>query len=222
MLADDELLKNKQDFSDILYKYIDRRIPKTCLRIFEYRNRICLAYYILTDLTEPGSNRTGMYLILGMTCPQSIFKEKSISFAEGFLAFYAAVKDFFKLSGEDWATKALRILWEAYKTENYESLIFGRLQMASTASAVRPILSSKNKYKVKKQHLIRLRKYNIVYIMAEENIVLRVILFVYAAAKQQSLFNFGIDYSDIKGYGQKCIKILFQGNKFPSSAKKQN
>ncbi|MCD8215600.1 MAG: hypothetical protein LUC97_08185 [Clostridiales bacterium] len=53
LLADDELLKNKQDFSDILYKYIDRRIPKTCLRIFEYRNRICLAYYILTDLTEP-------------------------------------------------------------------------------------------------------------------------------------------------------------------------
>lgn len=214
IIANDELLNEKQDFSNYLYRFIDGMAPQTCLRIFKYKKRIYLAYFILSNLTEPHSNRSGIYLVIGVSCSIRTFKTNPLMFGKRVVDLFEITKKTFQAEHTRTpATHIINTLWTTKDINGYLNKIddaFHELCLNKLADDNKTISFRTRPISIK-------RKYNAYYMISENNLENCIIFFSIFASQAYRPFRFKFDYSNQEKYGQNTIKILFNGEAIPES-----
>lgn len=105
---------NKPDYSEfnnILWKGIDGSLIPNTIRLFEYEGYVYLTYYWSSTLKEPGSDRLGIYLVMGTSCSKQAYRKNRFGLAKLFQNFFMSVIDETKPSTLETANDALNYLW---------------------------------------------------------------------------------------------------------------
>lgn len=207
ILAESELSTKKQSFSNKLYQYVDYLEPQTCCRIFVYESDVYLSYFWLSDLREPGSGRAGIYFIVGMSCPYSIFQRNPLELSEHFLALLSTIQNVFEPLNERelLATNIINTLWKAENIDEYVKKIYNtwKNNILNNTVIVPNI--------VKRTQCSKVTPSDTVGVLSHRDFRKYIHIFTFVAANNMKCFFKPRDYADVARYGNMHINILFGG-----------
>ena len=197
----------KQEFSDILYKYIDNMPPRSCLRLFRYRNRVYLTYFWLSDMVEPKSGREGIYLITGVSCSYNKFKQNPIYLSHVFIEFLSVIAKTFGMDEIKYSsTDIIKELWQLNDINVCMRDIYDEWRHLLLDINTNSLGNIAHRFSLPR------RCSDVLYILSDLSFDKYVHVFVASIAINSNMFQYKFDYSDTKGYGHKCIKVLFSGD----------
>lgn len=116
------------DFNNLLYNNLDTIIPNT-IRIFEINSKVYLTYYWLSDLREPRSNRSGIYLIAGIECEKSQFQKEPLKISKQLSHFINSLIKVTNLINMNKSDEVLKILWENDNNPKFKKIILKILEI---------------------------------------------------------------------------------------------
>lgn len=118
LLLNDFVRSNYSQFNQILYHFLDQRLPEASFfRIFRIKEKVALVYYWKSNKTEPRSDRKGIYLIAGVLCDYPMFRKKPLNLLS---ALNCLIDMIIKEHQSYDCTEIIRKIWER------QSLIYPR------------------------------------------------------------------------------------------------